>query len=90
MVSDLNLDTFEKHSQESTMKKIAFLLIGASILQLTACSDNETTTPTDTTTKPVINAPAFDAENAYKFIETQVAFGPRVPGTLAQKNVLLG
>ena len=69
------------------MKKTALLLIATSLLQITACH-NEENTPQSTSTKPpakpVINAPAFDAENAYKLIETQVAFGPRVPGTVAQ------
>lgn len=33
-----------------------------------------------------IAAPDFDANNAYELIKTQVAFGPRVPGSEAQKK----
>lgn len=69
------------------MKKTALLLIATSLLQITSCHNEENTpqsTSTETPVKLVINAPAFDAENAYKLIETQVAFGPRVPGTVAQ------
>jgi hypothetical protein len=69
------------------MKKTAFLLIAIGLFQITACNNEETTqqtTTTDTPAKTVVNAPAFDAENAYELIEKQVAFGPRVPGTSAQ------
>lgn len=69
------------------MKKISLLFIGSCLLQLAACNNEETpqkTHSTETQTKPVVNAPAFDAENAYKLIEQQVAFGPRVPGTKSQ------
>lgn len=31
--------------------------------------------------KPVVQAPAFNADSAYYFVERQVAFGPRVPNT---------
>jgi glutaminyl-peptide cyclotransferase len=87
LVSVLFLDTFEKYFQDKAMKKTAFLLIAIGLFQITACNNEETTqqtTTTDTPAKTVMNAPAFDAENAYKLIETQVAFGPRVPGTIAQ------
>lgn len=30
-----------------------------------------------------MEAPAFDADSAYAFVDKQVAFGPRVPGTKA-------
>lgn len=32
---------------------------------------------------PVVNAPEFNADSAYKYIAKQVAFGPRVPNTPA-------
>jgi hypothetical protein len=35
--------------------------------------------------KKEITAPLFQADTAYSFIEKQVAFGPRVPGTAAHK-----
>ncbi|HWZ22329.1 MAG TPA: M28 family peptidase, partial [Cytophagaceae bacterium] len=34
--------------------------------------------------KPVVQAPAFNQDSAYAFIEKQVSFGPRIPNTPAQ------
>ncbi len=34
----------------------------------------------DTSAAPAVQLPQFDAANAYRLIEQQVAFGPRVPG----------
>lgn len=36
--------------------------------------------------KEVVNVPVFDEEQAYNFIEKQVAFGPRVPNSKAHKD----
>ena len=47
-------------------------------------SDDAGNTPTTAPTR-TDNAPQFNADNAYRSIETQVAFGPRVPGLPAQK-----
>lgn len=33
-----------------------------------------------------VDKPVFDADSAYHYVAAQVAFGPRVPGTPAQKN----
>ncbi len=46
--------------------------------------ENQTTQDT-TATNPVIDIPAFNVDTTYQFIQTQVDFGPRVPGTKAQK-----
>jgi len=45
-------------------------------------SDPAKTAPT----KPRVKIPAFDKEGAYSYVEKQVAFGPRVPGTEAHKQ----
>ncbi len=37
-------------------------------------------------TKNIIVPPKFDADSAYAFVEKQVNFGPRVPGTEAHSN----
>jgi glutaminyl-peptide cyclotransferase len=55
------------------------------ITTIYSCKDNNTSTDTTTTTTAV-KAPAFDANQAYEHIKTQLAFGPRVPGTKAQKD----
>jgi Zn-dependent M28 family amino/carboxypeptidase len=36
--------------------------------------------------KPLVVAPAFDAQQAYDFVQKQVDFGPRVPNTHAHKE----
>ena len=36
--------------------------------------------------KPKVQAPKFNAENAFKHIEKQLSFGPRVPGTKAHDS----
>jgi len=48
--------------------KIIFAAVFAFIL--TGCGDNQE-----------INVPVFDGERAFRYIEEQVAFGPRVPGS---------
>lgn len=45
--------------------------------------------PTDETAKtvePAAIVPIFDADSAYSFVERQVAFGPRVPGTATHRK----
>ena len=49
---------------------------------LAACQGKSVGAAADTDTMTV-NVPAFDADSAYASIETQCAFGPRVPGTEA-------
>lgn len=59
-------------------------LLTTSILALTSCGESkkkeEKTQQPETET---IKVPSFDADSAYKFVEKQVAFGPRVPETKA-------
>lgn len=63
------------------------LLVSAlSVLVLTSCSGTKTSSNTATTTsampaKAELTASAFDADSAYSYVETQVAFGPRTPGS---------
>ena len=38
------------------------------------------------TVEPVAIVPIFDADSAYGFVERQVAFGPRVPGTVTHRK----
>ena len=59
------------------MKKTAFLLIAIGLFQITACNNEETTqqtTTTDTPAKTVVNAPDFDAENAYELLKKENDF----------------
>lgn len=72
------------------MRLHSFIIFFACTLLLLAACKNRTEEKKETTTesapaKPV-NAPAFDADSAYMYVEKQVAFGPRVPGTAAQSD----
>ena len=39
-----------------------------------------------TSVEPAVIVPIFDADSAYSFVERQVAFGPRVPGTATHRK----
>jgi len=45
-----------------------------------------TTSPKPKTSKPTVRVPSFDANQAYDYIQKQVDFGPRVPGTSQHKE----
>lgn len=62
------------------MKTIGTILF--SIFALTACAGKQSAT-VDTAPAPSesIEAPAFSADSAYSYIERQLSFGARVPGT---------
>jgi hypothetical protein len=72
---------------EAVKKFSLQLFILALLASLTACN-NSKSDPAPTSPDPVtpaqpvrVEVPAFDADRAYAYIEQQVAFGPRVPGT---------
>lgn len=74
------------------MKTVLSLVLTAAILLccLASCKDNEPTGDgsggTDTVTAlPPVHIPPFNRDTAYNYIAEQVAFGPRVPGSAAQK-----
>jgi glutaminyl-peptide cyclotransferase len=49
-------------------------------------SNNTGSTTTDTTTAAKVNVPDFNADSAYIFVDKQVSFGPRTPGSAAQQQ----
>ncbi|MGZ5283272.1 MAG: M28 family peptidase [Bacteroidia bacterium] len=68
--------------------RFKYIYLAMSLLLLAANCKNEGSQQVDTDNKqtqqpPVetITAPAFNADSAYYFVEKQVSFGPRVPGT---------
>jgi len=67
--------------------KTGLLAVSASLLLL-ACQDRDAEEEATTASSAVaqVRVPAFAADNAYAHIKTQLDFGPRVPGTPAQKN----
>lgn len=63
-----------------------FMLAGALLLSATSCGTrNKASETTDTQETTMIQVPTFDADSAYHYIGTQVAFGPRVPNSEGHK-----
>lgn len=61
------------------------ILLIISFLLVVSCNRDRENTSSSTPETPVrtVNVPAFNADSAYLYVEKQVAFGPRVPGTSA-------
>ena len=59
-------------------------------MMLASCGEKKEQTTSEATPPvaeiPKINAPSFNADSAYAHISTQVAMGPRTPGSAAQKK----
>lgn len=69
------------------LAKFTLLILCISIVVFSCKNDNKGNTPSnDTVVIPKVERPDFSADKAYEFIEQQVAFGPRVPGTEAHKK----
>ena len=65
--------------------KITSVIIVAGVL-LASCGDNKKQETAATAPVPAINTPSFNADSAYTDIGVQVAMGPRIPGSEAQKK----
>jgi hypothetical protein len=64
------------------IKYLYTVIILAAVLY--SCGGSDKTTQKDVAkTVPAIEVPEFNADSAYIFVEKQLAFGPRVPGTEA-------
>lgn len=72
------------------MKSIFYTAVLGSIFVLAACNTGtkkeETKTADTTTTAKQVAIPVFNADTAYNYVAKQVAFGPRTPGSKAQKD----
>jgi hypothetical protein len=69
--------------------KMPFFIVAVLCLSIFACNNESTQTQTETVQKPaafVKKAPAFNEDSAYYWVQKQVAFGPRVPGSKAHAN----
>jgi glutaminyl-peptide cyclotransferase len=76
-----------KRNQIIALILLALLCLGVFSVYFKSCSkeaasDTENTQITET---PLIKVPIFLEDSAYQFIEKQVSFGPRVPGTKQHK-----
>ena len=67
------------------MKKILFVCICALALASCGGGKSDNNTDKDTVKTPEVKVPTFNDDSAYAFVEKQVSFGPRVPGTKAHK-----
>ncbi len=56
------------------------------LLLVTSCKQNESSSSAEATIEKQVVRPAFSADTAYIFVQEQVAFGPRVPGSKAQQR----
>ena len=64
------------------MKKL--VLIAACLLVLAGCKNNQPSTPAATGVDYTqVTVPAFSADSAYSYVEAQLAFGNRTPGSKA-------
>jgi glutaminyl-peptide cyclotransferase len=62
--------------------KLSKFSFGAlALILLAACSSKSGDAPSVEVPAVVMAAPPFSADSAYHYIEQQVAFGPRVPGS---------
>lgn len=53
------------------------------LLSIAACGSSQNAEDNDADTRVYVEAPAFNADSAYLYVEEQVNFGPRVPNTPA-------
>lgn len=67
------------------MSRIASIALIISLTLLASCSQ-QTASSSSAPAAPKKEVPAFSADSAYRFIETQLAFGARVPGSPAQQQ----
>lgn len=74
----------KKFYQRPRILCIAFLLIV--LYLITGCKDSSSPSPASTTAERV-KVPGFDADTAYFFIEKQLSFGYRIPGSEASSNM---
>ncbi len=72
------------------LKYIVFIFFSGIIAStLWSCNGHEESQKepvTDTVKHELVKAPVFDADTAYDYVAKQVAMGPRIPGSAAQKQ----
>ncbi|MEZ5025499.1 MAG: M28 family peptidase [Chitinophagales bacterium] len=76
---------FSLEKSKSIFKSIKLCLILFSFCWIISCKQNQKNETTEDNVSTLVR-PAFSSDSAYTFIEQQLAFGPRVPGTTAQQK----
>ena len=65
-------------------KSILNYFVVLSLFMADACRTKQSQTDsTQTTERPAVSAPTFNADSAYTFVDQQLKFGPRVPNSPA-------
>ncbi len=80
-----------KYSRFFVSSLLILSVFGIGSMSLVSCNETSTTETTTTTTNPVqekalLPVPAFNSDSAYRFVEEQVAFGPRFPNNEAHQK----
>lgn len=79
-----------KYSRFFVCCLLSLFLFGIGSMSLISCNGNSTTDTTTTSTavqeKTLLPVPAFNQDSAYRFVEEQVAFGPRFPTSEAHQK----
>lgn len=76
---------FEKINMNT--KTLFFIFTALLIIQFSACTSADSPNEDqDTGATLTVNIPEFNPDNAYNYIQKQVAFGPRVPNTPAHDS----
>lgn len=68
------------------MAKVKNSFVLLFIVVLSACNSNKKKTEETATPSRTVQVPKFSADSAYLFVEKQVKFGPRVPGTKSHQQ----
>jgi len=77
-----------KNCKNMSFRKVCCLFFLGNMLLLFSCRKTEKTEETSAPEEIVtaVAVPAFSPDSAYAYIEKQVSFGPRVPGSAAQRK----
>ncbi|MEY3573725.1 MAG: hypothetical protein RLZZ617_323, partial [Bacteroidota bacterium] len=66
---------------------LAYVLAGIAVLQSCRWEEkaNESESPSHSNETSLVSVPEFQGDSAMAWVERQVAFGPRIPGTKAHQ-----
>jgi len=75
--------SFTKYSFATVVPSICLFLLSCNGNKQNEANNN---LPQDTTSRSQVNVPSFNDDTAYAYVSRQVAFGPRIPGSEAQRK----
>lgn len=78
------MNLFKKQTiQNREFPYFGLVILLFSLITVTSCKQTQSSSANEAEQIKLVSAPAFNADSAYAYIETQVKFGPRVPNTSA-------